>query len=63
MTYEDPETRRAYVQGVRDAYETAIPFCRPDRVQELKEWLDKDLASWTRGEPPPAPYLWELDPL
>jgi hypothetical protein len=58
MTYEDPLTRRAYIQGVRDAYESLILRCPPAEAREIEEWINLDLANWTEGEPPPAPYLW-----
>ena len=59
MSYEDPQARLAYIQGVRDAYETVLPFCQPGKLREIEDWLRYDLDNWTGGPPPPAPYLWE----
>ena len=61
MTYDDPEIRRAYLAGVRDAVEGVIPFCPADRARELEEWISADLAAWSGGGPPPAPWLWPED--
>jgi hypothetical protein len=59
LNSDDPDVRRAYVRGARDAYESAIANCDARTVRALEEWL-VDLETWTGGERPPPPHEWPL---
>ena len=58
MQYETPETREAYRQGARDAYESAFAGLRTGEARMLEDWLT-DLEAWQDGDPPSPPYVWE----
>lgn len=58
MPYERPESRRAYIAGARAALDSMALTVDPREARAVEEWINVDLASWTDGEPPPAPVTW-----
>ena len=62
MDYGNASVRAAYVQGVRDAYDSVLITCPPALLRELEDWLGHDLEQWQGGEPPPSPSRWEAEP-
>ena len=57
MSYDNPDVRRAYVQGARDTYESAVVDGDPRPLRAIEEWLG-ELERWQGGDPPPPPHLW-----
>ena len=57
MPYETAESRRAYVEGARAAYESAAITVSAGEKTALEDWL-AELEQWTAGDPPPCPVDW-----
>jgi len=62
MSYDSPESRRAYVAGVRAAFDSLFLTADPREARAVEEWINVDLANWTGGEPPRAPVEWLTPP-
>jgi hypothetical protein len=58
VSYESPESRRAYIAGVRATFDSVALTVDPREARAVEEWINVDLANWTSGEPPPAPVKW-----
>jgi hypothetical protein len=58
MRYSAPQSRRAFIEGARAAFDAALVTLDPREARMIAHWIEVDLADWTGGEPPPAPQDW-----
>ena len=58
MRYSEPESRSAFIEGAKAAFDAAITTIDPREARMIEDWIAIDLANWTEGDPPPPPHDW-----